>query len=147
MDPLFAKVILVNEKHPLRVFVQLEGDCNGVFVTNKTANGFDVVELQNGASNVSFTFTVVGNRANETYGQYAEERFAPSAGPLPSGSIGAAEVEPTIFSNQSNESTTKTIELVELPDRNTVQTKAQMKKDDKEMIMIPKNTETQTRPK
>ena len=36
-------------------------------------------------------------------------------------------------------------ETVKPIDRNTVQTKAQPKKHDTEMSMIPKNTETQTR--
>ena len=55
IDPTFAKNITVNEKHPLRVFVQLEGDCKGVYVENKTRNGFDVVELAGGNSNVKFS--------------------------------------------------------------------------------------------
>ena len=64
LDPIYAKNITVNEKHPLRVFIQLEGDCNGVYVTNKTANGFEVKELANGKSNVKFTYKVIGNRAD-----------------------------------------------------------------------------------
>jgi hypothetical protein len=50
IDPIFAKNIFVDAAHPMKVFVQLEGDCKGVYVTNKTANGFDVVELQGGTS-------------------------------------------------------------------------------------------------
>ncbi|HTO37623.1 MAG TPA: hypothetical protein VL021_04305, partial [Brumimicrobium sp.] len=64
LDPIFAKNVTVNEKHPLRVLVQLEGDCKGVYVTNKTGEGFEVKELQNGQSNVPFTYKVVGNRAD-----------------------------------------------------------------------------------
>ena len=62
MDPLFAKSI--SSENQIRVFIQLEGDCKGVFVKNKSNNGFDVVELQGGTSNVNFTWQVVGNRAN-----------------------------------------------------------------------------------
>ncbi|MBP6431949.1 MAG: hypothetical protein KA319_09290 [Ferruginibacter sp.] len=85
IDPTFAKNILVNDNHPLRIFVQLEGDSKGVYVTNKTQFGFDVVELSNGQSNINFTYTVIGNRANEinndgTKANYAEERFAPAPG-------------------------------------------------------------------
>ncbi len=36
IDPILSKNIVVNEKHPLKVFIQLEGDCNGVYVTNKS---------------------------------------------------------------------------------------------------------------
>ncbi len=64
LDPTFAKNIVVDSSHPLRVFIQLEGDCKGVYVTNKTQNGFDVIELDGGNSNVKFTWTVVANRAN-----------------------------------------------------------------------------------
>jgi len=86
LDPTFSRNILVNERHPLRVFVQLRGDCNGVYVTNETAEGFDVVELRGGSSNVPFHWTVSANRANQefpdgTVWPFAEERFAITHGP------------------------------------------------------------------
>lgn len=65
LDPIFTHNIIVNEKHPLRVYVQLEGDCNGVYVINKTINGFEVKELAKGKSNVSFSYQVVANRKDE----------------------------------------------------------------------------------
>ncbi len=68
IDPNFAKNILVDAKHPLKVFIQLEGDCNGVYVTNKTANGFTVNELNGGQSNTSFSWMIVATRINETIG-------------------------------------------------------------------------------
>jgi hypothetical protein len=64
IDPILAKNIFVDEKHPLKVFIQLEGDCNGVFVTSKSANGFTVKELQGGTSNVSFSWQLIANRAD-----------------------------------------------------------------------------------
>ncbi|MBP7496743.1 MAG: collagen-like protein [Bacteroidales bacterium] len=67
LDPIFTKNIFVDEKHPLKVFIQLEGDCNGIYVTNKSANGFNVIELKNGISNVDFTWTVAASRADEEY--------------------------------------------------------------------------------
>lgn len=67
IDPILSKNIIVDEGHPLKVFVQLEGDCNGVFVTNKTNNGFEVRELNNGKSNVDFTYSIVATHGNETY--------------------------------------------------------------------------------
>lgn len=87
LDPILSKNIVVDAVHPLRVFVQLEGDCNGVYVTNKNAGGFDVVELMNGSSNTPFTWTVTANRADEllpdgTVARYSEERFAPAPGPV-----------------------------------------------------------------
>lgn len=64
LDALLTKSIFVNDEHPLKVFIQLEGDCNGVYVTNKSANGFTVKELQNGNSNVSFSWQIVASRAD-----------------------------------------------------------------------------------
>jgi hypothetical protein len=65
LEPALSANLTVNDRHPLRVFIQLEGDCNGVYVTNKSNAGFDVVELMNGKSNVAFSWHIVGNRADE----------------------------------------------------------------------------------
>jgi len=83
IDPLLSEHILVDKKHPLKVFVQLEGDCNGVYVTNKSATGFEVVELANGTSNVAFSYSIVASRAassvtatnGSTHKLNAPERF------------------------------------------------------------------------
>ncbi len=87
IDPIFTRNIDVNNTRPLKVFIQLEGECNGVFVTNKSANGFTVKELQNGNSNVSFSWHIVANRKDEASknggsgSTYASLRFpdAPNA--------------------------------------------------------------------
>lgn len=86
LDPTFARNIRVDEKHPLRVFVQLQGDCRGVYVSNGTADGFDVTELQGGSSDAPFTWMVVGNRADRTLAdgtvwRFADERFTHVQGP------------------------------------------------------------------
>ncbi|MBN4062507.1 hypothetical protein JYU20_04840, partial [Bacteroidales bacterium AH-315-I05] len=88
LDPIFSKNIVVNNDHPLRVFIQLEGDCNGVYVADKSANGFDVTELKKGKSNTKFMWHVVANRADEvlhdgSVSRYSSERFAPAIGPQP----------------------------------------------------------------
>jgi hypothetical protein len=98
LDPIFSKNIEVNDKHPLRVFIQLEGDCKGVFVTNKTKDGFIVRELDGGNSNVQFTWFVTANRANEilndgSEAKYAEERFAPAMGPMQKNKVETKEAE------------------------------------------------------
>ncbi|MES2864957.1 MAG: hypothetical protein V4666_12605 [Bacteroidota bacterium] len=64
IEKLLSKHIYIDEKHPMKVFIQLEGDCNGVFVTEKTKNGFKVKELNNGKSNVPFSWNLVANRAD-----------------------------------------------------------------------------------
>ena len=67
LDPIFAANISVDQSHPLRVFVQVEDDCKGVYVSNKTPAGFDVVELAGGASSAPFSWHVAANRADEEF--------------------------------------------------------------------------------
>jgi hypothetical protein len=38
--------------------IQLEGDCNGVFISKKTREGFEVKELHKGKSNVKFSWQI-----------------------------------------------------------------------------------------
>lgn len=64
IDPILAKNIYVDENHPLKVFVQLKGDCKGVYVTDESEVGFTVKELQGGTSNVKFSYQIVANRAD-----------------------------------------------------------------------------------
>jgi hypothetical protein len=80
LDPIFTNNIFVSEEHPLKVFVQLNGDCKGVYVTNRTAQGFDVVELDGGTSNIEITWTVVANRKDrvvngEVVSKHVDVRF------------------------------------------------------------------------
>ncbi|UCE05244.1 MAG: hypothetical protein JSW07_16725, partial [bacterium] len=71
LDPIFLQTVTVNEQHPMKVFVQLEDDCNGVYVTNKATTGFDVAELHGGTSNAQFTYRVICKRK-----YYEGERLA-----------------------------------------------------------------------
>lgn len=87
IDNVLARNITVNEKHPLRVFIQLRGDCKGVYVTNETANGFDVIELQGGNSNTKFFWNITANRADEVTASgakspYSDYRFNAAPGPV-----------------------------------------------------------------
>ena len=86
LDPILAKNITVNEKHPLRIFVQLEGDCKGVYVANKTETGFDVIELNGGQSNTKFVYNIVANTADMELldgriSKHADLRFEPAPKP------------------------------------------------------------------
>lgn len=90
IDPDLAINLNISKKHPLKVYITPEGDCNGVYVTNKSANGFDVVELQGGKSNIQFSWQIVATRANEVYqlrdgstetSDYSK-RFQPAPPPL-----------------------------------------------------------------
>ncbi len=64
LDPILKQSLFIDANHPLKVYVTLEGDCNGVYVTNKSANGFTVKELQGGTSNAPFSWQIVANRAD-----------------------------------------------------------------------------------
>ncbi len=66
LDPILTKNILVDDKHPLKVFIQLKGDCKGTYVTNETANGFDVIELQGGISDAEFNWSITATRQDDT---------------------------------------------------------------------------------
>ncbi|MEE8577093.1 MAG: hypothetical protein V3T31_07540, partial [candidate division Zixibacteria bacterium] len=61
LDELFLETVTISEKHPLKVFIQLNDDCNGTYVKT-TSSGFDVFELQNGTNSASFTYRVVAKR-------------------------------------------------------------------------------------
>lgn len=65
LDPVLTKNIIVSDEHPMKVFIQVEGDCNGVYVTNKSATGFDVHELGGGISNVPFSWSITATRGDE----------------------------------------------------------------------------------
>jgi LPXTG-motif cell wall-anchored protein len=58
---------VIDDAHPLRVFIQLEDDEDivGGVVKNKSAAGFEVVERMGGRSNATFQYQVVANRADE----------------------------------------------------------------------------------
>jgi len=98
IDPIFSQNIQVDSKHPLKVFIQLEGDCNGVYVTNKSKNGFTVKELQKGTSNVNFSWHIVANRKDEIFSsgersEYSDLRFPRAPQPKLSKDSKALELE------------------------------------------------------
>jgi cytolysin (calcineurin-like family phosphatase) len=89
LDELYAKNVAINEKHPLRVIITMNDECpNTVYVANRTATGFDVVENNHGTSNASFTYEVVANRADvktkpgEPDKNYSDRRFTPYEFPV-----------------------------------------------------------------
>jgi len=124
LDPDFAKNVTINEKHPLRVFIQLEDDCYGVYVTNKTKTGFDVIELNGGSSNAKFMWTVTANRADDIdengniISKYADVRFAPAPGPLES--IDVKQVKADNKEITKNIKDIKEIEEVKSLDKNNI---------------------------
>jgi hypothetical protein len=85
LDPYFADCVAVSDQNPLDVFVQLNGDCNGVYVTSDT-RGFDVYELKGGRGNVAFTYRVIAKTKGKEH-----VRFPAAIGPRP---VGAVEAKP-----------------------------------------------------
>jgi len=92
LDPTYVKNVTINEKHPLRVIIQLnDTGCNAVAVINRTATGFDVVELNRGKSNAAFTYEVIANRADDyddtgkLISKNADNRWQEGPGPLTEG--------------------------------------------------------------
>jgi hypothetical protein len=76
IDPILSKNILVDQNHPLKVFITLEGDCNGVYITNKNIHGFDVIELKNGKSNTCFSWQVVATMGDQIHDGINGKRVA-----------------------------------------------------------------------
>ncbi|MBM3330571.1 hypothetical protein FJY68_01810 [candidate division WOR-3 bacterium] len=81
LEALFSDCIKVDATHRLKVFVQLEDDCNGVYV-KKDETGFDVYELQGGSSNARFSWRVLAKwKGNEGV------RLPDAPGPQPSETV------------------------------------------------------------
>jgi hypothetical protein len=59
LDSLFAATVNLDDYH---VFITPLGDCNGLYVTNKTATGFEVRELGGGTANIAFDYRIVAKR-------------------------------------------------------------------------------------
>jgi hypothetical protein len=59
LDPVFASLVKSDAYH---VFAMPQGDCKGLYVSAKTANGFTIRELEGGSSIVAFDYRVVCRR-------------------------------------------------------------------------------------
>jgi hypothetical protein len=73
LDPVWLETVTIDADHPMRVQVTLTGDCNGVYVAEKTATGFTVRELRGGASNATFDWEVAAKRKG-----YEDVRLEPA---------------------------------------------------------------------
>lgn len=65
IDPILEKNIIVDELHPIKIFIQPEGECNGVYVANKSSKSFEVIELNQGKSNISFSYQIVATMGDQ----------------------------------------------------------------------------------
>jgi len=69
IDPEFMQT--VNTELEYQVFLTPYGDCKGLYVTNRTANSFEVHELGGGIASVGFGYRIMALRKN-----YENVRFA-----------------------------------------------------------------------
>jgi hypothetical protein len=60
IDPRFAQI--VNTGVEFHVFLTPQGECEGLYVANKSAGGFEVRELHHGTSAVAFDYRIVAKR-------------------------------------------------------------------------------------
>ena len=74
LDPLFFDCVKIDQDHPMKVFIQLNDDCNGVYV-KKGTTGFDVYKLNGGTSDAAFDYRIMAKRRGEGY---EDVRFPPA---------------------------------------------------------------------
>lgn len=61
IDEIYRKTVTINAEYPAQVFIQLNGETNGVYVV-KHDTYFEVIENRDGRSNASFDWRVVAKR-------------------------------------------------------------------------------------
>src|ERR1700728_137733 len=69
LDSTYTQTVNTDTKY--QVFLTPYGDCRGLYVTNRTANSFEVHELGGGTASLSFGYRIMGLRK-----QYENVRFA-----------------------------------------------------------------------
>jgi len=63
LDPLFLETVVIDADHPMRVFVQMEGESQEVYVTKGTTS-FVVKERNGGNSNAEFSYRIMAKRVH-----------------------------------------------------------------------------------
>jgi len=61
LDPVFLETVSIDGRNPMKVFVQLQDECEGTFV-KPGRTGFDVIELRSGTSDARFIYRVLAKR-------------------------------------------------------------------------------------
>ncbi|MBV1923281.1 MAG: hypothetical protein KUG68_04545 [Flavobacteriaceae bacterium] len=62
-DELYSDAVFIDGNHPMHVFLQEQGDCNGLFfIPDSDGKGFTVKEKQHGNSNITFSYRVTAKR-------------------------------------------------------------------------------------
>lgn len=94
LDPILAEIIVVDKDNPLRVITQCNiEDAYGVAVVNKTATGFDLVELGKGHHTGEIDYEIIA----KTKTNNGKGRFSQGPGP-----VGApVDIPSALTANQS----------------------------------------------
>lgn len=82
VDARFSDVL--DRRVAYHVFVTPEGDCNGLYVTQKSAAGFAVRELRGGRSSLAFEYRIVAKPLDEDGARLAA---MPREAPMPSDGV------------------------------------------------------------
>jgi hypothetical protein len=61
IDPIFLQTVTIDDDNPMRVFIQPNGESNGLIVI-KGKTGFDVFEQNGGTSNIEFDYRILAKR-------------------------------------------------------------------------------------
>ncbi|MEO8088266.1 MAG: hypothetical protein ABI763_15705, partial [Bacteroidota bacterium] len=78
LDPILRDIIVVDASNPLKVFPQVNiASSNGVAIMNKTATGFDIVEVNGGTNSGEVDYQIVAKPKTN----YGEGRFSQAPGP------------------------------------------------------------------
>lgn len=91
LEPTFAQT--VNTEVEYRVFLTPNGDCRGLYVTNKSATSFEVHELGGGTSSISFDYRIIAKRRGFEKLRLAEQREPYHLKGLPLKGISALSVK------------------------------------------------------
>lgn len=71
LDDMFLETVFIDENHKMRVFIQEEGESNGLIVIKDSdGKGFTVKEKNGGNSNIEFSYRVMAKRRF-----YQDQRF------------------------------------------------------------------------
>jgi hypothetical protein len=76
LDPIFAETVNTTDRY--HVFLTPKGDCEGLYVSKQTTDGFEVRELRRGTGSISFDYRIVAKRKG-----YERARLAPADDGVP----------------------------------------------------------------
>lgn len=79
LDEMFLETVFIDETHKMRVFIQEEGESNGLIVIKDAdGKGFTVKEKNGGTSNIEFSYRIMAKRRfyqNQRFGVDSNQPF------------------------------------------------------------------------